>query len=109
MAERVNGHRLDIHDPHWDPRDKLAYLQDLRDHGVPAMRENRGKLLDMHGTDRSDLIPEPGEEGLAPFIGERMAMVQKAIDTLIEETHTRFVEELTRTEGTRAGNINPIP
>jgi len=77
----------DVHDPAWDLGDKLAYLTHLREQGVPAMRENRGRLIDAHGNDRSDLIPQPPADGdISPMLGETMASTAEAIDALIEET-----------------------
>ncbi len=77
----------DVHDPAWDPSEKLAYLTHLREQGVPAMRENRGRLIDAHGNDRSDLIPEPPANGdLSPLLGETMEQTAEAIDALIART-----------------------
>jgi len=92
MVEQGDTHRPNIHDPHWDTQDKLAYLQDLRNRGVPAMPANRGKLLDLQGKDRSDLIPEPPDDGgLSPMLNENMAAVAAHLEKLIAETHAQLV------------------
>ena len=111
MAERMNRHRLNIDDPEWgDPHDKLAYLQYLRNHGVPAMPANRGKLLDHQGEDRSDLIPEPPANGdLSPMLGEVMEMTARRLQMLIEETQAQANRERECMERDRASRHCPFP
>ncbi|MDD3897211.1 MAG: hypothetical protein PHU04_05260 [Candidatus Peribacteraceae bacterium] len=110
MAERMNGHRLEIDDPDWDPRDKLAYLHDLHGRGIDAMRENRGRLLDFQGEDRSDLIPQPPADGdLSPMLGEVMEMTARRLEMLIEEVQAQADREIECVERTRASRNCPFP
>ncbi len=84
---------FNIDDPSWDPHEKVAYLTNLLNHGVPAMQMNRGKLLDYRGQDRSDLIPVPAGEGLSPMLGELEAQTAEKLRNLIEEAHKNIPSE----------------
>lgn len=63
----MNEARFDLDDPAWDPRDRKAYLADLR-RRAEQLQQTRGRLTDCFGRDRSDILVVPEDGGLTPLL-----------------------------------------